>query len=148
MNCEKIYCRMLFWTVFLAGWSRENFIPHELLHKICEILFEESKDLRSNIMCGLFSKGKTWCRIALRNMYLQRDVKSIPLRFRQKFNSEQDHTFPIHLSVWPYLKCLGQKYCSLKRGAICPNVRMSYKDMNLCILWLAMPSICHPNFVK
>lgn len=68
---------MLFWTVFLSGWSREkeNFIPHELLHKIREILFKEGKDLRSNMMCGLFSKGKTWCRIVLRNMYLQRDVK-------------------------------------------------------------------------
>lgn len=55
--------------------DKENFISHELLHKIREFLFKQGKDLRSNIMCGLFSKGETWCGIVLRNMYLQSDVK-------------------------------------------------------------------------
>jgi len=59
----------------LSGWSCIETIPHELLHKIREILFEQGKDLGSNIMCGLLFKGETWFRIVLRNMYLQRDVK-------------------------------------------------------------------------
>lgn len=79
--------------------DKENFISHELLHKIREFLFKQGKDLRSNIMCGLFSKGETWCGIVLRNMYLQSDVKRHTAEVQAEVQQWARPYIP-HSSLW------------------------------------------------